>query len=143
MYEKSLIFWNIGVLLPPLNVEMLKLNHPSIKRNVLIADIFYRSGAIEAWGRGIKLMLAESLNNNYPLPLLREYAGGVEVTFNKLLIESKDTNKDTNNITLIQDKLLKAIHQNEKITITELCLVIGINPRNVKNNIAKLKKIDF
>lgn len=168
VYDNKLVFWNIGSLLSPLNVEMLKMEHPSVKRNALIADIFYRSGAIEAWGRGIKLMISETQKNNFPDPTFLEYAGGMETVFNRLLEDididvdnengnvtdkdtdkdtnkdtNRDTNKNTNKITSIQNKLLEVIQKNNKITISELSVIIGINIRNTKNNILKLKNKGF
>lgn len=140
VYDNELVFWNIGSLLAPLSVEMLKVEHPSVRRNVLIADIFYRSGAIEAWGRGIKLIISESQKNNFPPPSIRMYAGGMELVISKNAEDTnKDTNEDTNELTPIQKQILKLVSQNNKITIHQLSLIIGINVRNMKNNISKIK----
>lgn len=45
--------WNPGKLPDNIPIEKLMQKHPSIPRNRLIADIFFKAGYIEAWGRGI------------------------------------------------------------------------------------------
>ncbi|MDR2563500.1 MAG: hypothetical protein LBC98_06100, partial [Prevotellaceae bacterium] len=52
IFDNSLEIWNEGELLDPLTIESLKTTHLSRLRNRKIANIFYRSGAIESWGRG-------------------------------------------------------------------------------------------
>ncbi len=48
VYDKKLSVWNEGQLMDPLNIEMLKEEHPSLLRNRLIANVFYYAGYIEA-----------------------------------------------------------------------------------------------
>ncbi len=67
----------------PLSVEMLKKDHPSKRRNPFIAIIFFRTGFIEAWGRGTLLMSEEMKNADLPEPIIEEYAGGFQITFLK------------------------------------------------------------
>jgi len=56
IYDKKISIWNSGALLEPLTIEILKKEHPSKRRNPLVADAFFKMGFIEAWGRGISLM---------------------------------------------------------------------------------------
>ena len=56
VYDDKISFWNDGGLQSPLTVESLKRPHSSRPRNVLIADVCFKGGLIDAWGRGtIKL----------------------------------------------------------------------------------------
>ena len=43
---------NEGKLPPEVPVEKLKTEHLSKPRNTLLADVFYKAGFIESWGRG-------------------------------------------------------------------------------------------
>lgn len=54
VYPDHLVFWNPGQL--PLNWTVKKLfeKHSSQAFNLLIANAFFRSGDIEAWGRGYR-----------------------------------------------------------------------------------------
>ena len=38
--------------------ESLKHTHPSVQRNPIIAEVFYRAGLIEKWGRGTNRVAA-------------------------------------------------------------------------------------
>ena len=58
-YDDQLTFLNPGGLPPPLRLQELKREHPSIPRNRLIAEMFFYIGWIERWGRGIQKMLDE------------------------------------------------------------------------------------
>ena len=46
--------WNAGVLPVELTVDKLFQVHGSIRRNPLIAEVCYRVGYIDSWGRGIE-----------------------------------------------------------------------------------------
>jgi ATP-dependent DNA helicase RecG len=43
---------NKGILPNEISIEDLRHNHFSKPRNILLADVFYKSGFIESWGRG-------------------------------------------------------------------------------------------
>ena len=130
VYADKLVFWNIGSLLEPLSIELLKQDHPSIRRNVLIADVFYRSGAIEAWGRGIKLITTESAKYHVPEPQINEHAGGIQITFFKEFEKSKEKSKE---------KIITAVSENPYISIIELSKMTGLSVAGVEKNLRNLK----
>lgn len=57
VYDDRLILWNPGKLPDELSIQMLKGKHPSRPRNKNIAEVFFKAGFIEAWGRGISKIL--------------------------------------------------------------------------------------
>ncbi len=69
VYEDKIILWNPGSLPNEISFENLKDKHPSIPRNKIIADVFFKAGYIEAWGRGINKILAGFLDAGLPMPL--------------------------------------------------------------------------
>jgi predicted HTH transcriptional regulator len=73
-YLKTVVVWNHGDLPPQLNIEKLKTEHASYPRNPLVADIFYRSGAIEAFGRGMATVMELVREANLPAQQLRQTA---------------------------------------------------------------------
>ncbi|MDZ7763218.1 MAG: ATP-binding protein [Melioribacteraceae bacterium] len=83
VYENKISVWNIGDLPPQLSIEMLKINHPSLRRNPLIADVFYMSGYIDTWGRGTLKIINSCKEAELPEPEMKEYAGGFQVTIFK------------------------------------------------------------
>ncbi|WP_439489851.1 ATP-binding protein [Algoriphagus sp.] len=64
-------------------MDQLKSKHPSRPRNKNIAEIFFRAGYIESWGRGIDRILRAFDDAGLPEPIFEEIAGGVQVTFFK------------------------------------------------------------
>ena len=53
VYDDKHVLWNPGNLPEDLSIDMLKKKHPSRPKNKNIAEIFFKAGYIEAWGRGI------------------------------------------------------------------------------------------
>lgn len=80
-YDDRLTFFNPGGLPPPLRLEELKLEHPSIPRNRLIAEMFFYVGWIERWGRGIQKIMAECAVAGIDEPAFEERSGGLWLTF--------------------------------------------------------------
>ena len=131
VYDNKIVFWNSGSLIAPLNLEMLKQEHPSKRRNPLIANAFFRYGYIEAWGRGILLMMEEAAKAGLPEPALEEYAGGIQVTFLK---------SSTETVGKSVGKLLDLLKEDPKITREELANKTGLSIRGVEYNLNKLKQ---
>jgi ATP-dependent DNA helicase RecG len=83
IYDNRLEIWNPGKLPDSLTVEQLKEKHRSIPRNRLIADVFFMAGYIEAWGRGIDIMLRGCQEYGIPEPIIVEEQNGISVAFLK------------------------------------------------------------
>ena len=71
VYSNKILFWNEGELPDNWTVEKLKTKHPSRPFNPDIANTFFRSGLIEAWGRGTLKILNECKKANIPVPVFR------------------------------------------------------------------------
>lgn len=83
VYDDRLVLWNPGKLPDELNIEMLKGKHPSRPRNKKIAEVFFKAGYIEAWGRGISMIMDACRKAGLPEPAIEEAAGGLQITFLK------------------------------------------------------------
>lgn len=59
----------------------LKREHASRPRNLLIADVFFRRGLIERWGRGTQVLVEECERVGCMGPSYRLSGGGFVVTF--------------------------------------------------------------
>lgn len=79
----SLNLWNEGGLPPGIGVADLKKWHLSRPRNELLADVFFKAGMIEAWGRGTVKIVDECKKAGLPEPEFREEFGGLSVHFIK------------------------------------------------------------
>jgi len=57
IYDDRFEIWSSGELPLGMKVEGLKREHLSRPRNPLIAEVLYRRGLVERWGRGTQKML--------------------------------------------------------------------------------------
>ncbi|MGL5097084.1 MAG: ATP-binding protein, partial [Planctomycetia bacterium] len=62
-------------------VADLLRDHQSRPRNPLLADLFYRRGLIEKWGRGTQKIVDLCVAAGHPAPEFEERAGDVVVRF--------------------------------------------------------------
>lgn len=91
VYKDKIIFWNEGQLPEGLSFDDLKKKHPSKPQNPDIARTMYRSGFIEAWGRGTVKMIKVCKAAGLPEPIIEKRHGGMYVEFRRyteqLLVE--------------------------------------------------------
>lgn len=80
VYDDKIIIWNEGQLPDGMNAAVLRRKHPSRPRNPLIADVLFKAGYIEAWGRGTIKIIEECRAAGLPEPIIEEVGGGVQVT---------------------------------------------------------------
>ena len=124
--------------------------HPSIPRNRLIADIFFKAGYIEAWGRGIDKIKQGFQKTGKPTPLFEEIGGGLMLTLYK-----EDSGKDskelevsvTENVTenVTERRLvsiLKELNLNPKISYDQLGEKLGVTRMTIYRDIEILKQAD-
>jgi ATP-dependent DNA helicase RecG len=127
----------------------LKEPHSSYPRNELLADIFFKAGFIEAWGRGTIKIVDKCKERNLPEPDFSEMTGGFLVSFfkpkatEKERLEEKPSEKVTEKVTKNQSTILSAMRKNPHITVKELANMVGISERKIKENINKLKKLNL
>ena len=97
VYDTTVSIWNDGEL-EKLSVEDLSREHDSYQRNPLIADIFYRAGYIEAWGRGTLMIIEETVKSGLSQPIFKTRQGGLEVVFLRNTIRLPDEESDIDGV---------------------------------------------
>lgn len=83
VYKDKIMIWNEGQLPENWTMEKLLAKHPSMPYNPDIANAFFRSGYIEAWGRGFSKMTNQCLAAGLPEPLYYYETSGFWVVFRK------------------------------------------------------------
>jgi ATP-dependent DNA helicase RecG len=83
VYKDKVMIWNEGQLPENWTLEKLLAKHPSMPYNPDIANAFFRSGYIEAWGRGFTKMTHQCLAAGLPQPLYYYETSGFWVVFRK------------------------------------------------------------
>jgi ATP-dependent DNA helicase RecG len=80
IYDDRLEIWSDGNLPFGLPAD-LKRDHLSRPRNPLIAEVFYRRGLVERWGRGTQRLVELCVRAGHPEPEFLEQGGAVCVRF--------------------------------------------------------------
>lgn len=76
VYDNDFSVWNDGGLPEGITEEDLRKPHGSKPRNPLIADVCFKGGYIDSWGRGTLKIIEVCDEFNLPEPLLKEEQGG-------------------------------------------------------------------
>ena len=81
VFDDRLEICSTGTLPFGLTVDDLKGEHTSKPRNPLLAEVFYRRGLVERWGRGTNKIIDSCLAAGQPAPEFEERSGEVVVRF--------------------------------------------------------------
>ncbi len=76
LYDDHFSVWNDGGLPEGITEEDLKKIHRSKPRNPLIADVCFKGGYIDAWGRGTIKIIEACKEADLSEPVLKEEQGG-------------------------------------------------------------------
>ena len=81
VYEDKIVIFNMGSWSKRVPTdERVYEKHESVPNNPKIADVSFRSGDVESWGRGFLKIKAECKTINAPLPMIDAENGGVSVS---------------------------------------------------------------
>jgi ATP-dependent DNA helicase RecG len=83
IYDDKISIWNEGFLPEGLTLEALKRSHSSRPRNPIIADVCFKGGYIDAWGRGTLKIIDACKAAELPEPEMVERDGGFLITLFK------------------------------------------------------------
>jgi ATP-dependent DNA helicase RecG len=115
VYDGKLNLWNEGGLPDGVTLQALKIEHTSKPRNLLIADVCFKGGLIDAWGRGTISIIDECKAAGLPEPELTERDGGFLVT----LFKDKFTEEQLQKLGLNERQIKAALCVKEKGKITK------------------------
>jgi ATP-dependent DNA helicase RecG len=111
----------------------------------MIANVFFRAGMIESWGRGIEKITDTCKNAGKREPTIEfKHNREFSVTFySDVSITIKDTIKDTKNFQMsdTHSRLIAMMGENPRITVKAMAIALRINERNVKKHINALKEL--
>ena len=143
----GLNLWNAGGLPPGIGIDDLKKWHLSKPRNELLADVFFKGGMIEAWGRGTVKIVDECKKAGLPEPEFREEFGGFSVHFHKAPLGEKwgESGEKAGRrlgerLGETEKKILALIAGDKFIAIPVMAEKLGISTTAVEKNLKKLKE---
>ena len=151
IYKNRVEIRNPGGLFDGLTFEAMRRGNVSHRRNPLIADLFRRIDMVEAWGRGMPLIL-----ENAPTVEFREIArlfvasferpSASLVTTSEASGTTKETTKENTKETAserpvrMKEKLLLLIQRQPEITAAALSAATGIGVDGVNYHLNQLKQ---
>ena len=146
VYENKMEIVNGGVLPEGWTVETLLSSHRSFPYNPDIANTFFRSGEIEAWGRGIERIITACKNEGFSTPEFRYDASGIWTIFKFEYPErettQKTTQKTTRNLTEQQQAILLFLKEHPEATRKEISERLpDITEDGVKYNLSRLQEL--
>lgn len=139
LFDDRLEVWSTGTLPEGLTPEKLKGTHESIPRNRLVADVFYRRGLIERWGRGTNKILEEAKKAGCPEPEFEEVAGSFIVQFRPSAggVITRPAGEGGR-----AEKVLRILHRSEALTAAAILRELGetITLRALQKELKRLRE---
>ena len=83
VYNDRIWLWNEGELPEGFSAEKASKEHLSKPRNRLIANVFYKAGFIESWGRGVGMVCKAFTDAKLPVPTFENYWNGALVVISR------------------------------------------------------------
>lgn len=93
VYDDKINIWNEGTLPVGLTLDALKRSHSSRPRNPIIADVAFKGGYIDAWGRGTIKIIDTCKEAELPEPEMQEQDGGFSITLFKNVLTEEQLKK--------------------------------------------------
>ncbi|MDR3273181.1 MAG: hypothetical protein LBT29_06855 [Flavobacteriaceae bacterium] len=141
VYDDKINIWNDGGLPEGISLESLKRSHSSKPRNLLIADVCFKGGLIDAWGRGTIRIIDTCKEAGLPDPELIERDGGFLVTlFKNNLTEEQLVKLGLNQR---QIKAVEFVKEKGKITNKEYQAINATSERTASREISELVKFSI
>ncbi len=141
IYDNKFHIWNEGTLPEGLTNEILKKQHPSHPRNPIIADVCFKGGYIDAWGRGTLKIIDACKQAQLPEPDIREMHGGFSVILYKdIFTEEQLLKMDLN------DRQIKAVlfvKENGKITNKAYQELVNTSERTATRDLTQLVSLEL
>jgi ATP-dependent DNA helicase RecG len=136
VYDNKLSIWNEGALPEGMDARALKGHHVSRPRNQLIADVCFKAGYIDAWGRGTLKIINSCKDAGLPEPDMVEFNGGLLVTVfkNKYSVEQlKKSGLNERQVKAVQYVLKKG-----KITNKEYQKINNVSKATATRDLSQL-----
>ena len=158
VYEHKIRIWNIGQMPSEVPVEKLYEPHSSAPRNPNIANVFFKAGYVESWGRGYRNISDICDLRKAKLPIPEENTGGLVVECppsekyllaekgqGKMITEIEELNVPINVPTNVpindrQKKILECIVENKLVTMMQLSKLLAVSDKTIKRDLQFLKE---
>jgi ATP-dependent DNA helicase RecG len=138
VYNDKIMIWNEGQLPENWTVKNLLQDHSSRPNNPDIANAFFRSGYVEAWGRGISKIEEQCAAAGLPTPTFTNDGSDFWVIFRKDIYNKENLNKLG-----LNDRQIDALtyfKPKGEITSSEYAERYKVTDRTARNDLSELEK---
>ena len=125
VFEDKLMIWNPGSLPDEITIEDLKKPHSSYPRNPKLADIFFKGGLIEAWGRGTLRIINSCKEMGLPHPDFKILNGGFCITFYKNIYSEENLSKLK--LSDIQQKIILFTKEKGRVSNSDIQRLLNVS----------------
>lgn len=140
VYNEKIIFTNGATLSPEVPIEKFKEEHISKPFNPLIANVFYKAGFVESWGKGTNNIVADCLKLGLPEPTYKYTQQAVQVIFYKTPQETPQETPLETTKKSTRENIIILLNQNPKYTINDIMSILHKGRDTVKEHIERLKR---
>ena len=158
VYDDHIEEWNEGELPEGYTEETLMGNHSSKPRNRNIANVMFKAGFIDTWGRGYMKIREGFEAAGIPMPKVQNFCGGVQVTvqrtkFMQMMNVGNNVGNDVASnvvssvvsvsqvqLTERQQEIYKLIKANSFISSKQMSVVLSVVHRTIQRDLAALQK---
>jgi ATP-dependent DNA helicase RecG len=147
IYADKVVIYNNCQIPNDIEPKSLLRGIRSIPHNPLIAGVFFRSGQVEAWGRGIEKMINGCLADGLPAPEFEILPNVFSITFRvrnndrKEIPDDGDVNGDVNgDVKAFKTKIIELILEDSHISILQIADILKTTKRRVERQINLLKE---
>lgn len=138
VYDDKINIWNEGILPEGLSLEALKRPHPSKPRNPIIADVCFKGGLIDSWGRGTIKIIDTCKQAELPEPELMERDGGFLVTLFKSRLKKEQLVISGFSLNKRQEEALVHFKSKGAITTAEYMYKFKVSERTARYDLTGL-----
>jgi len=157
VYPDKLMIWNPGELPPNWTVEKLLDKHASQPFNPDVANVFFRAGMIESWGRGIERIMQTCADVSVPTPEVSSDVNGLWMTFHFLPEHQLNSGQIKEGSTAQEGlgeklgeklgenrrQILEAMQAEPTVSIVALAALLGMSSTAIEKNIRWLREHDL
>ena len=143
IYDRSIELWNYGLLPEELTPADLLKKHSSYPRNHNIANVFYKAGFVESWGRGYKKIAEEFDRAKMSLPLIEETGGGVMAIIQRKTMDEVIAERGSNvgdmsetKLTARQRVIISIIQSNTAVSAKQM----SVTSRTIERDLSVMQK---
>ena len=143
--DEAFIISNQCILPDGWTIETLMEPHDSVPYNPDIANVFYRAGYIEHWGRGIEKICEACKELGAGLPFYELRGNGLRIHFkalkSALVAHSKSPNRHNVGLDVgIAGRILELLIENPKITMAEMAEKLNVAKRTIEREVKQLRE---